>query len=57
MDIDDVREMSSLELLPDEILFDILLRVDIPELHSLSLVFPPPRNKFLARMILIAIQR
>jgi len=52
MDIDYVDEISSLELLPDEILFDILLRLDIPELHSLSMVSPP--KKILARMILTA---
>ena len=40
MDLDDVYEILSLEILPDEILFDILLRLDIPELHSLSMVSP-----------------
>ena len=31
-------DTSSIEDLPDEVLFDILLRLDIPELHALSLV-------------------
>jgi len=44
MDLDDVYEISSLEVLPDEILFDILLRLDIPELHSLSMVSPPTKS-------------
>jgi hypothetical protein len=44
MDLDDVYEISSLEILPDEILFDILLRLDIPELHSLSMVSSPPKS-------------
>ena len=52
MDIDDIHQISSLELLPDEILFDILLRLDIPELHSLSMVnpnSPNSPNKFLGK--------
>jgi len=44
MDLDDVYEISSLEILPDEILFDILLRLDIPELHCLSMVSPPTKS-------------
>ena len=44
MDLDDVYEISSLEILPDEILFDILVRLDIPELHSLSMVWPPTKS-------------
>lgn len=31
---------SHMEQLPDEVLFDILLRLDIPELHALSFVTP-----------------
>jgi hypothetical protein len=32
------RTISRIEQLPDEILFDIFLRLDIPELHALSFV-------------------
>jgi hypothetical protein len=41
----------SIDDLPDEVLFDIFLRLDIPELHALSLVQPPihPPPKTLAR--------
>jgi hypothetical protein len=31
---------APIEQLPDEVLFDILLRLDIPELHALSQVTP-----------------
>lgn len=34
------NDAAPVELLPDEILFDILLRLDIPELHALSQVTP-----------------